>query len=217
MTLPTTIPLAPVLLAALAVPALVLADYRQWRPGRYLCKPLAALAFVWLAWVLGATHSAYGQWLLAGLFCCLLGDLLLMIERQTSFLAGLGAFLIGHLLYIVAFCQLPLAPGALWFSALPVALLVAASWRWLMPHVPGDMRPAVGLYMLVIGAMLLAASLTWQHAAALWIVPGAVGFALSDLAVARQQFVRPGRSNGLWGTPLYFAAQLLLAASAAAV
>ena len=40
-------------------------------------------------------------------------------------------------------------------------------------------------------------------------------FALSDLAVARNQFVAPGPANGLWGTPLYFVSQLLLAASIA--
>ncbi|GAB3286914.1 lysoplasmalogenase [Parahaliea aestuarii] len=205
------------LLAVLTIPALVVADYRQWRPGRYLCKPLAALAFLALAWSLGALHSSYGQWLLAGLVACMAGDLLLMFERQSAFMAGLGAFLVGHLLYIVAFCQLPGTVGALWVSALPVAILVFASWRWLAPHVPGDMRLAVRLYIAVIAAMLLAASTTWGNPAALWILPGAVGFALSDLAVARQQFVLSERRNGLWGTPLYFVSQLLLAASVSSV
>ena len=40
---------------------------------------------------------------------------------------------------------------------------------------------------------------------------------LSDLAVARQQFVQPSRWNGLWGTPLYFLSQMVLAASIALV
>jgi hypothetical protein len=42
---------------------------------------------------------------------------------------------------------------------------------------------------------------------------GAWGFAVSDLAVARQQFVQTSQLNGLWGTPLYFLSQMLLAAS----
>ena len=52
-----------------------------------------------------------------------------------------------------------------------------------------------------------------RHAAAPLVLTGAWGFALSDIAVARQQFVKPARSNGLWGTPLYFLSQMLIAAS----
>ncbi len=40
---------------------------------------------------------------------------------------------------------------------------------------------------------------------------GALGFAASDLAVAREQFVRPGSINKLWGLPVYYLSQLALA------
>jgi hypothetical protein len=40
---------------------------------------------------------------------------------------------------------------------------------------------------------------------------GALLFAASDLAVARDQFVRPGLANRMVGLPLYYAAQVLLA------
>jgi uncharacterized membrane protein YhhN len=45
------------------------------------------------------------------------------------------------------------------------------------------------------------------------VAAGALLFAASDLAVARDRFVRPALRNKLWGLPAYFAAQLLLAAS----
>jgi len=208
---------APLLLAALSIPALVLADARQWRVGRYLCKPLAAGAFVWLAWTLGAAHSSYGQWLLAGLVLCVLGDLLLMFENERSFLAGLAAFLCGHLLYAVAFSRLPMAASGLWWSVPLVLLLLIFSARWLAPHLDKAMKIPVYLYMVVISTMLVTASLTAGQAAALYIIPGAIGFALSDLAVARQQFVAREVRNGLWGTPLYFVSQLVLAASLGAL
>ncbi len=204
---------APLILAAVSIPALVWADIRQWRPGRYLCKPLAAVAFVWLAWNLGAVESRYGQWLLAGLVLCLVGDLLLMFDSERSFLGGLAAFLCGHLLYVVAFTHLPISAGGLAWSTPLVLLLLVFSGRWLAPHVDGAMRLPVFLYMAVISAMLLAASLTAKQPAALYVIPGAIGFALSDLAVARQQFIVREARNGLWGTPLYFVSQLLLAAS----
>ena len=47
-----SLPAAPLLLSILSVSALVLADRLQFRPGRYLCKPMAAFAFLWLAFAL---------------------------------------------------------------------------------------------------------------------------------------------------------------------
>ena len=69
------------------------------------------------------------------------------------------------------------------------------------------------LYIVVITSMLLCAGLTLGHSAAVLMIGGAWGFAISDLAVARQQFVKPSKTNGLWGTPLYFLSQMILAAT----
>ena len=212
-TLQTLLP--PVMLSCVAVAALVFSDIKQMRAGRYLCKPLAAAAFVWLAIILEAPATTYGSWLLAGLICCLAGDLLLMPDSERSFLAGLVAFLCGHLLYAVAFLHLP---GNLWglvATSLPAMVLLVFATRWLAPHLPRDMKAPVALYTLVITAMLLCAGLSAGHPAATLIIVGAWGFAISDLAVARQQFAQPSWLNGAWGTPLYFLSQMLLAGSAA--
>ena len=203
------------LVSAFAISALVASDWYQFKAGRFVFKPLAALAFIWLALLLGGTQSAYGQWLLAGLLLCFAGDVLLMFEAESAFLAGLVAFLCGHLLYAVAFSQLPTDPVAMGFSAAPAIVLVALSLRWLKPYLQWPMKAAVPLYMLVIASMLVFAGGTWGQAGALAIIAGAWGFAFSDLAVARRQFVSPDRINGLWGTPLYFGSQMLLAASLA--
>lgn len=216
-TFPWTTAVAPLALAAVAVTGLVIADIRNWRPGRYLCKPLAASAFIWLAAALGATGSAYGSWLLAGLVLCMLGDVLLMFDSQRAFLGGLLAFLSGHLLYGVAFLQLPTNGLGLALSLAPVVLLAVLTLRWLRPHLDGPMQGAVPAYILVICGMLLCAGTTVGSAAAPPLIAGAWGFAFSDLAVARRQFIRADWINGLWGTPLYFGSQLLLASTAALV
>lgn len=217
-SLPLATVLPPALLSLVAVVALVVSDYRNFRPGRYLFKPLAAIAFVWLALSLDATGTLYGKWLLGALLLCLLGDLLLMPDSELGFLAGLGAFLCGHLLFAVAFLQLPLNPLGLAVSAAPVLFLLLLVRGWLMPHVNRQMKIPVLLYMIVISAMLLCAGLTAGQHAAPWIIVGAWGFACSDLAVARRQFVRPdSRWNGVWGTPLYFLSQMLLACTVALV
>ena len=208
--------LAPALLSALAVSALVVSDQYNFRPGRYLCKPLAALAFIWLALALGALQSEYGSWLLAGLLCCMAGDLLLMPDNERTFLAGLIAFLCGHLLYAVAFLHLLINPTGLALSIVPAIILLWFASRWL-PAVEPQMKLPVTLYTLVITGMLLCAGLSAGQPAASYIISGAWGFAISDLAVARQQFVQSSRWNGLWGTPLYFLSQMVLAASVAFV
>lgn len=203
-------------LALAAVPALVYSDFHGRRRWRYLFKPLAAAAFVILALALGAIGSSYGQWLLAGLCACVVGDLLLMFERESAFTAGLFAFLCGHLLYAIGFAGVASEPGVPVMAVIAVVTLLALSTAWLWPHVGANMKAPVAAYLLVIGAMLVCAAMTRGTAAAGLIIVGAFGFALSDIAVARQQFVRTSRLNPLWGTPLYFGSQMLLALSLAA-
>ncbi len=185
---------------------------RQWR---WLFKPLAALCFIWLAILCGATDSVYGQWLLLGLLLCLGGDVLLIPDSDKAFTAGLGSFLLGHLAYAVAFMQVGLSVSGLLVSLPLAGALGLLSWRWLMPHLPADMKIPVAAYIVVIGLMLVAAGGAFDSQAGLWIVVGAWGFALSDLAVARQQFVKTEPLNRYWGTPLYFFAQMLLASTPA--
>ena len=214
---PTSIAtLAPVLLLSLlSVSGLVASDFQDFKGGRFALKPLAAAAFIWLAVLLGAPQSNYGQWLLFGLVLCAAGDVLLMFEAEAAFLAGLVAFLCGHLFYAVAFTQLPLNTMAIAIACLPALTLIVLVLFWLRPHLQGLMRAAVPAYIIVIAAMLVFAGGTWGHAGSMLILCGAWGFAFSDLAVARRQFVSADRINGLWGTPLYFGSQMLLAASVA--
>jgi len=63
----------------------------------------------------------------------------------------------------------------------------------------------------VISLMVMcAAGTVWEHGDPV-ILLGAAAFYVSDLAVARDHFVVRGFTNKLWGLPLYFGAQLLLA------
>ena len=165
--------LPPALCAAVAVTALVASDCFDYRPGRYLGKPIAALAFVWMAISLGAPDTPYGSWLLAGLLCCLAGDLLLMPDSERCFLAGLVAFLCGHLLYGAAFLHLPRHFAGLAASAIPAVLLLVFVARWLLPRVPARMQWPVGAYTLVITGMLLCAGLSAGQPGSQLIIGGA--------------------------------------------
>jgi uncharacterized membrane protein YhhN len=207
---------APIVLSLVAVTALVISDLCDIKPGRYISKPLAALAFLWLALQLNALDSSYGSWMFAGLFLCMLGDLCLMGENDKWFLAGLIAFLCGHLVYAATFVQLAVNIPWLVASTIPALLLVFFVLRWLLPHVEADMKIPVSIYTIVISAMLVCAGGTAGTSAAFLIVIGAWGFAMSDIAVARQQFVHKSKLNRIWGTPLYFLSQMILATSVGA-
>lgn len=211
--------LLPLVLSFTSVFALTISDWRHqhtlektpWL--RYIFKPLAASAFLWLAVNVGAMDSNYGQWILAALILCAIGDLCLMFKTDAFFLSGLGAFLTGHLLFAVAFWQLfnGFEPSS--YLTFLLFIMPIISLRWLMPNVGNDMKIPVIMYISVITAMLIFAGLTFDTSGGLLRFAGALGFAISDLAVARQQFVKPSPINGLWGTPLYFFSQMLLAYS----
>lgn len=208
-------PLALTLACIAAVALLLLAERRGLRPARAVLKLAASSCFVALAVVLGAAQSVYGQWLLAALVLGWLGDALLLSDRSGWFMAGLVAFLLSHLGFGAAFVSGGVSATGLAVALLPALATGVAVWRWLGPRLQGVFRVAVPVYVAAILLMCCAAA---GHAAArgAWLaLAGAVLFAVSDLAVARERFVARGFVNKLWGWPTYFAAQLMLAWTAA--
>jgi uncharacterized membrane protein YhhN len=209
--------LIPIVLTLLAVAALLAAEYTGKRAGVWIAKPLASTGFVVVALIAaqsGASDPTYQRWIIAGLILSWWGDVLLIPkERPAVFRAGILAFLLGHVAYVVAFASRGLD---LPVSALTAALVAAVAWavlRWLRPHVPGDMRIPVFAYVGVISTMVVCAVGSVAEAGRPMIVVGGLMFYLSDLAVARDRFVAPGFANGAWGLPLYYGAQLVLASS----
>lgn len=203
------------LICALATAALLRAEHRQRQSAKWLYKPLAALAFITAALFTDALATPYGRVILIGLVLSAIGDVCL-IPRRTgpAFLAGLGAFLLAHVAYATAFVLRGLDLTTTLTAALPLALIALLTHRWLAPKVqPALARPVV-VYILVICTMAALAIGTHGHAPAPLIPLAATLFVLSDLSVARDRFDDAGFTNRLWGVPLYFAAQLLFAASA---
>ena len=196
--------------------ALLVAERGGVRAGVWLAKPIAAAAFLWAAAAWGALDSGYGRVVLTGLALCACGDVLLIPRGRTlAFQLGIGAFLLGHVAYAAAFAGRAFAPAP---AAVAALVLAFAAWRalaWLGPHVPADFRAPVRAYVAVISVMCVTAVSATAAGAGAAIAVGAIGFAISDLSVARDRFVAPGFANGAWGLPLYFGAQLVIAASVA--
>lgn len=197
---------------AAAVALLLAAEYRGWRAGIWLAKPLASAIFGVAAWQKRAFDSRYGRLVLVALALSWLGDVLLIPEnRPRVFRAGIGAFGLAHLAYVAAFLARGLDPVRMALAAALAALALGVAARWLRPHVPGELRVPVYAYMGILSAMLVAAA--GASGADPRIFAGAGLFYLSDFAVARDRFAAPGFANACVGLPLYYAAQLVLAFS----
>ncbi|MBN8632721.1 MAG: lysoplasmalogenase [Rhodobacterales bacterium] len=172
--------------------------------------------------VLLATMPGAGWfWLVPlGLALGALGDLCLALKGERYFLAGVGAFGLGHLAYAGGFL---LRSGDLGFDGLSfaegVALagllgLLVSTEVWLAPrtgNLRGPVRGYVGLIALMGVAAILLPSAPGQGVLRL----GAALFILSDLMLSVQMFVTrdPGLrrtlSLALW--PAYWGGQALIA------
>jgi uncharacterized membrane protein YhhN len=212
--------LAIVLIAALLLLVGLIRAEKSERAGRILVfkTPLSLLFIV--AWTLSpARHPLFAGMILVALWLCLAGDVLLAFGSQGTFLAGLISFLAGHAVYAAAFFTV--GTTGTWMGMAVIVLIAAGLviWRWLAPHLD-DMQAPVLAYivvisMMVIGAASLAGTASIPVTARISVLAGAVLFYLSDICVARQRFVVSAPVNRLAGLPLYYAAQFLLAVSAA--
>ena len=199
-------------LLAIAVAALLWAESRQSQPGIRVAKPIASTLFIVTALFAEALDSSYGRLILLGLALSWLGDVFLIPEGRRFFVAGLGSFLLAHVAYSGAFLLKPLAVQPLVLTSIAMAVFAVVILRWLWPHLPHRLRPAVVAYLLAISLMVVLASGT-MAAVGLPLFIGAAMFAVSDIFVARERFVSSSVANRLWGLPLYYAAQLIFALS----
>jgi uncharacterized membrane protein YhhN len=193
---------------------------------RVVSKSMASLAFVMIgleALHASVAHASFARWILIGLVLGAIGDVVLLGRSNAAFLGGLVAFLGGHIGYVVAATRALAidtwlgAAGI--YAAIPIVAGGVALFVWLWPHLSRAHRPMrapVIVYVTAIITMVVAAiAVARAHALpepqrCLFVV-GAALFFVSDLAVARDKFVAKGAVNRIWGLPLYYAGQLLIA------
>ena len=204
---------------ALSAALTIVSQYKPSKRLEYVAKPLTTALIVALALVRGRgvpSFHAYQTWIVLGLLASLVGDVCLMLEGEGWFARGLVAFLMAHLLYIVAFTVARAGHAAPWYDALPFVLYGVVILRILWPHL-GEMRAPVFAYVAVILLMAWQAANRWiavQGAVgSTWALAGAYLFVLSDSVLALSRFRGTWRSARFWVLSTYFAAQWLLAFS----
>ncbi|TXH98162.1 MAG: lysoplasmalogenase [Pseudomonas sp.] len=156
---------------------------------RLLCKPLPVICM--LVWLLQAPASAYRRWIIIGLGLSLIGDLLLEWPADL-FIFGLGAFLLAHLAYLLAYLgdTRRLAPLDLLIATLASGGMFLVLSRTGL----GPLLLPVALYSLAIGLMLwrALARVGVVAGASAWLAAGGAAlFVLSDSLIGINRFVAP--------------------------
>ena len=177
-------------------------------------KTVASLGFVATALASVATSSAWGSIALAALALAAVGDVLLAFPESRMLRAGLAVFAAAHLVFAAAFATRGIGPWPQTTLAATVAgLAVAGAWLWLAPHLSGEWRRAVALYFTVLVLMLSTGIASAIHSTSPLLAVGIVLVAGSDVAVARERFVKESFTNKLWGLPVYYLGMVLIALS----
>ena len=205
-----------IIAAGLLVTLLYFEKQGNWKKTLPFKSALSCL-FILTAIIQPHPLPGYYKVMLIGLVFCLGGDVFLALPQKPMFLMGLISFLTGHVFYVIAFMQVA---GLNLFAVIGTVLTIGVSlvvYKWLNPHL-GTMKIPVILYIIVISCMLCGAwailgeaGLAKQGRVLVFI--GALSFYISDLFVARNQFMKDSFVNRLLGLPLYFGGQFMLALS----
>jgi uncharacterized membrane protein YhhN len=154
-------------------------------------KPLTTALVIGVALTSGAAGSRIAV-AVAALALCLVGDVALLpaIDR---FVVGLGAFLLGHLAFIVLFAQYGLDRWDLALVAFGlVAAMVLVVGRVIVRSAAAHdrtLRIPVIAYLTIISAMAVTGWATGRS----WVIAGSALFVVSDAVLGWRQFVHPRR------------------------
>lgn len=154
----------------------------------FLAKPAVIIALIGVALAIDTTDNVERGIIIAALGASLVGDVVLMTP-DARFEAGLAAFLLAHLLYVVAF-----APSLEIGPALAAATLVIGLSLGVVPQLMEGVRGgsrllsfAVPVYVVGVGATAITAAGTGVIVTGL----GGVAFLVSDALLGWNRFVGP--------------------------
>jgi uncharacterized membrane protein YhhN len=177
--------------------------------GIYVCKPLTLVLMIAAALALDPTSDAARAWFVVALVLSLLGDVFLMLPTD-AFVAGLSAFLLAHVAYVVGLNQ---DSAGNWWLALPVVVVAAVLGRRLVAGIRRSGQPAlvgpVIAYVLTILVMVSSAVASGDALAAV----GALLFMTSDALIGEDRFVAHRSWQPLVIIVTYHVAQALLVLS----
>jgi uncharacterized membrane protein YhhN len=195
---------------------------RQASAVERVAKPLTLVALIGAAAAIAHGHPDASTLVVVATFVALafslLGDVFLLgpdreIAGQPNFVLGLGAFLVAHVAYLVAFVKLHGHGGAAISAVLTGVILAVTAFVMVGQKILAGAKaedPELGgpvlAYLVVISLMVVGAWWTTD----MRIVVGALLFAFSDAVIGWTKFVKEDRRGPVTIIVTYHLAQILL-------
>ena len=179
------------------------AVYKGWKKLEYFLKPIT-MVFLFIFLLISTNLQGIALWFGIGIILSMAGDIFLMLPKE-QFIAGLVAFLLAHVAYIIGFNQ-SFPPfnmiGLVW--AILLGMVAAQLYKQIAAGLVRQkqeklQKPALA-YTGAITIMLLSALLTlshpnWDSRAAITVSVGAALFVLSDAILTWNKFVNPTENS----------------------
>ena len=201
-----------------------------WDTVRFVTKPmLMVILVVWFAVTssggtdmptLKLRHTKR-SWIISALIFSWLGDVFLMIQGGSGFIAGLSSFLLAHACYVIFFLLVRRRSGVprKWngYILAAVVIYIASFNYYLLPALDFALKVPVLVYSIIIGTMFIAVfhasprNNNWHNLA----ITGALLFIISDSILAVNTFLEPFGAADLLIMSTYILAQAFLASGAA--
>lgn len=184
--------------------------YAAWKENRmllFVAKPATLLFMILWSLQLTGWHGLM-FWFGLGLIFSLAGDVFLLFSARW-FMAGLGAFLLAHLAFIVGF-NTPLPKLNLYslLMAVFVAILATQIMKVIIPGVqrlpsrrvmvPATQAYGTALSLMFLSTLITLFSNTWIPQAALWAALGGTFFFISDSSLSYDRFVKKLPHGRFW-------------------
>jgi alkenylglycerophosphocholine hydrolase len=185
---------------------------RKTRWLEFVFKPITTLL---LLAVVGVPQTTFARLIWAGILLSVVGDVALLGNTKRAFLVGLGAFLLAHVAYVIAFLG-----AAVWSPHVALVAVVMAISSTILLRLTWKgaegMHAATIAYAVVISAMVVSAwaMVGGPSSLALFAAIGSVLFYVSDSSLALNLFRKPIPHVAFLAIGVYWIGQLGIAIAA---
>jgi len=158
----------------------------------YLFDPLLKIIplFVLLAAAYGQLSGKIRLLGILAILLCAFGDALLTQSFPNSFIYGLGSFLVGHIIYLIAFLQFANRQFFIVKVIMSVVVvLTAIALSLVILPATNDLLIPVAAYICIITSMVIVGFFAWSKS--MLHIAGAIMFMVSDATLAWNMFLEP--------------------------
>lgn len=130
------------------------------------------------------------SWIPAALLLCMIGDIILMQDKEIFFLIGMGAFCLAHIFYITFYLNQKLRTSPLYLAGAALVMFGGLFVLYKYVNDPAEISLYLYGYALVIGLHLLVSVrlLGQNDNNSKLAVVGALIFIISDVLIAFNEF-----------------------------